>query len=199
MKPPEIAKAYDQITHLWQSKKFNRENGIAAHQRALTFVEENGFALDVGCGCTGRFIDLLLAQGFIPEGLDLSNKMIQLAKLRHPKITFYHQDICQWKAVKQYQFITAWDSLWHIPLTEQSAVISKLIAALKPQGVLILSFGAVEQPGEHTDDFMGPEVYYSSLGTQGLVNLFNELGCRLLHLELDQYPEPHAFIIVQKQ
>jgi hypothetical protein len=34
----------------------------------------------VGCGCTGRFIDLLLNEGFSPEGLDISTEMLSLAK-----------------------------------------------------------------------------------------------------------------------
>ena len=66
MEPTKIGEAYDQITHLWESDKFNRENGIAEHKRAISFVQYKGKALDVGCGCTGRFIDLLLDQGFTP-------------------------------------------------------------------------------------------------------------------------------------
>lgn len=199
MQPIQVARAYDQITHLWKSDKFNLNNGIAQHQRALNFVQQKGYALDVGCGCTGRFIDLLLENDFTPEGVDLSKEMLKLAKQRHPNITFYHQDICQWALPKQYDFITAWDCLWHIPLKQQKAVLSKLVAGLNQHGILIFSFGAVDQAGEHTDNFMGPEVYYSSLGTQGFLNLFQELDCRCLHLELDQYPEPHAFLIVQKR
>lgn len=199
MKPIQIAEAYDQITHLWLSEKFNRDNGIKAHQRAIRYSTQKGFALDVGCGCTGRFIDLLIEHQYQPEGLDLSTKKIALAKKRHPEVTFYHEDICRWQLPKKYDFITAWDSLWHIPLQEQKPVLSKLVAGLNKQGVMILSFGAVDDAGEHTDDFMGPEVYYSSLGTAGFLSVFDQLGCRCLHLELDQFPEPHAYMIVQKR
>ena len=83
MEPTKIGEAYDQITHLWESDKFNRENGITQHKRAISFVQHKGKALDVGCGCTGRFIDLLLDQGFTPEGVDISARMIELARARH--------------------------------------------------------------------------------------------------------------------
>lgn len=198
MKPSAIGKAYDQITHLWESDNFNRANGIDVHKRAIQFVENHGKALDVGCGCTGRFIDLLLDEGFAPQGVDVSEKMIALAKAKHPDIPFYHQDICQWEIPEKYDFITAWDSIWHIPLSEQKPVLTKLIAALNAGGVLLFSFGGTDKASEHTDDNMGPEVYYSTLGTNGFLQLFVELGCHCRHLENGQHPELHTYLIVQK-
>ena len=198
MDPAKIGKAYDQITHLWQRDGFNRQNGIEQHQRALVFVKNKYHALDVGCGCTGRFIDLLLEQNFNVEGVDISDQMIKLAKQRHPNITFYHQDICQWQPPKKYDFITAWDSIWHIPLEQQQQVISKLVNSLTPNGILIFSFGGTDEPGEHSNNAMGPEVYYSSLGVNGFLALLIELGCLVKHLEYDQYPELHSYLIVEK-
>lgn len=40
MNPQEIGKAYDKITHLWESVDFNKKNGIEQHKRALKFVEK---------------------------------------------------------------------------------------------------------------------------------------------------------------
>ena len=84
MKPEDIGKAYNQISHLWERDDFNRSNGVEQHKRAITFVKNRGNALDVGCGCTGRFIELLLNKGFNPEGIDISKKMIKLAEKKHP-------------------------------------------------------------------------------------------------------------------
>lgn len=198
MKPRQIGQAYDTITHMWQSEGFNRENGISAHKRALDFAKAKGRALDIGCGCTGRFIDLLEENGFVPEGLDISTKMIALAKERHPDATFHYQDICEGKLPSKYDFITAWDSIWHIPLEQQVPVLTKIVDSLNAGGVFIFSFGGTNEAGEHTDDFMGPEVYYSSLGTNGFLKLFMELGCIIRHLEFDQHPELHTYLIIEK-
>lgn len=198
MRPEDIGKAYDRITHLWESEGFNRNNGIDQHRRALAFVESRGKALDVGCGCTGRFIELLRSEGFTPEGVDISARMIALAEKQDPDTTFYHQDICEWEPPGTYDFITAWDSIWHIPLDRQRSVLTKLVSHLNKNGILIFSFGGTEEKGDHRDDYMGPEVYYSTLGTNGFLNLFIELGCICRHLEYDQYPELHAYLIVQK-
>ena len=198
MNPKQIKQAYNQITHLWEQDDFDRENGIEQHRRALAFSKNKGNALDVGCGSTGRFIDLLLEQGYQPEGVDISDKMLELVKTKHPKITFYQEDICEWDLPKKYDFITAWDSIWHIPLSDQEGVITKLVQGLNTGGVFIFSCGGLDLPSEETDDYMGPEVYYSTLGLNGFTQLFLNLGCFCRHVEYDQYPESHAYFIVQK-
>ncbi len=162
-------------------------------------MKGRGKALDIGCGCTGRFIDFLQQEDFTPEGVDISDEMLRLAKQKHPDVTFHHQDICQWQPLEKYDFITAWDSIWHIPLVQQESVMTKLIGSLNKDGVLIFSFGGTDEPGEHTDSFMGPEVYYSTLGTNGFVSLLMKLGAVCRHLEYDQHPELHTYLIVQKR
>ena len=139
MKPSEIGQAYNQIPHLWENEDFNRNNGIKQHERAIAFIGNRGKALDVGCGCTGRFIDLLLSTGFDPEGIDVSEEMVKLARQRHPAIKFYQKDICEWDVPHKYDFITAWDSIWHIPLNQQRIVLTKLISSLNANGVFIFS------------------------------------------------------------
>lgn len=198
MTPNDTGKAYDSITHLWQSEKFDRHNGIDAHKRALSFVENSGNALDIGCGCTGRILDLLLERGLSPEGIDVSQRMIELAQQRHPQIPFHHHDICTWSFNKGYDFISAWDSIWHLPLEQQEPVLTKIVKALNPDGVFIFSFGGTDEKGEHRDNFMGPEVSYSTLGTNGFLSFLRKLGCVCKHLEFDQHPSSHAYIIVQK-
>lgn len=198
MEPTETGKAYDNIVERWSSDRFNMNNGIDQHKSAISFVENKGVALDVGCGCTGRFIDLLLAEGFRPEGLDVSPKKIELSRAHFPDLVFYCEDVCQWAPGKKYDFITAWDSIWHVPLDRQKALMEKLVTSLSVGGVLIFSFGGVNESGEHSDDTMGPMMYYSSLGTNGFIEVLIENGCVIKHLEFDQYPELHAFIIAQK-
>lgn len=143
-------------------------------------------------------MDLLAKAGFKPEGLDVSEKMITLARRRNPEWHFYHEDICSYRLPEKYDFISAWDSIWHIPLAEQVSVMSKLARALNPGGILIFSFGGVNAPGDHCDDTMGPMMYYSSLGTNGFIQVVLDNGCTIKHLELDQYPELHTYMVVQK-
>ena len=194
MQPIDTGKAYDQITHLWQREGFDRTNGIAQHEKALSYAKNSGLALDVGCGCTGRFIDLLLSHGFTPQGIDISQNMLQLAQERHPNIKFIHADICQWQPPNKYDFITAWDSIWHVPLAQQEALMTKLMSMLTKGGVLIFSAGGMEEPQQHTDDAMGVEVYYGTLGFKKHLALIEQCGCVCHYVEY----ELHCYFIVQR-
>lgn len=193
-----IGEAYNQITDLWESSAFDRRNGIEQHKKAIAFAKNRGKALDVGCGSTGRIIDLLLDSGFDPEGIDISTRMIQLAKERHPNVNFYHQDVCTLESPDAYDLISAWDSIWHVPLNQQKKLLTTLVKSLKSGGVLIFSFGGTDDEDDHKDSSMGPELSYASLGVNGFLKLLIALGCACRHLEYDQHPELHAYLIVQK-
>ena len=195
--PRDIGSAYDRITHLWESDEFDVTNGIAQHERAIAFANNRGKALDVGCGCTGRFINLLLDNNFQPEGVDVSQEMIKLVRQKHPDIVFHHQDVVEWNVPGKYDFITAWDSIWHVPLDKQTSVLNKLIASLNAGGVFVFSCGGTSSPNEHIDDAMGVDVYYSSLGVNETLKLCLSAGCICRHVEYIQYPELHTYFIFE--
>jgi len=200
--PREIGLAYDQLADVWNGDAFDRENGIAQHQRALSFCRQKGFALDVGCGSSGRIIELLLRAGFAAdaiEGLDVSARMLELARVRHPQVTFHQADICVWQARRRYDFISAWDSIWHVPLDTHGEVLEKLFTQLTPGGVCIFTLGGLDEAGEKTDASMGPRMYYSTPGIPLALEVVRSCGALCRHLEFDQYPEPHAYMIVERQ
>lgn len=199
MDPQDVGKSYDLIAHRWDSDRFPRENGIAAHERAIAFTDLRGLALDVGCGSSGRVIDLLLEHGLSPEGLDISGKMLEFARRRHPDLTFHHADICEWQFPHPYDFISAWDSIWHVPLRAQEHVLLKILTGLSPGGVAVFTLGGTEAPSETTNSYMGPPMYHSSIGIPRTLELIREAGAICRHLEYDQYPEPHVYIISQRE
>jgi SAM-dependent methyltransferase len=196
--PSDIAKSYDQLANHWNSEEFPRNNGIDAHRRAISFLEHKRQALDVGCGSSGRFTELLIDHGFDVTGVDVSPRMIELAKKRHPDISFHLADICEWELPAKYDLITAWDSIWHLPLAEQEPVMRKLCEGLNPGGVLIFTTGGVEEPSEKVDSAMGPPMYYSVPGIPNLIRLLSDSDCACRHLEYDQVPELHVYLIAQK-
>lgn len=197
MSPKETGRSYDAIAHRWQSPQL-QSNGIPQLERALQFVKARQLALDVGCGSSGRFIELLLKHGFVVEGLDVSEKMLELAREIHPKVVFHHADIGTWDLPRRYDFIVAWDSLWHLPLDAQEPVLRKLCQGLAPEGVLVFTFGGIDEPNAHSNAAMGPELSYSTLGIPKTLELLTSCGCLCRHLEYDQYPEAHVYVIVQK-
>jgi len=199
MKPEDVARSYDAIAERWARPQFIEANGIEQHRRALRFVPSRGVALEVGCGASGRLRRLLEAHGLVVEGLDISPEMLRWAKQAHPAATFYHGDVCSWIPSKPYAFISAWDSIWHVPLEQQRAVMLKLFDALTPEGVMIFTAGGLPQAGAHTNEAMGVPMYHATLGVPGILDAVREANCALRHFEYDQWPEVHVYVVVQKE
>lgn len=198
MHPKDTAARYDQIAQWWQIQHQDSLYGIAQLKRAIQFAPKRHLALDVGCGSSGRFIEVLSEHGFQVEGLDISEEMINLAKQLHPNITFYREDICYWQPPKTYSLIVAWDSTFHLPLDSQEPVTKKLCDALEPDGVLMFTCGGGYRPGEVSGTFQGQDFEYSTLGVDAFLKILTEHQCTCRHLEYDQYPENHVYIIAQK-
>jgi predicted TPR repeat methyltransferase len=197
---PQVASAYDQLAERWTDERFSKVDGVAQHERAAAFLGSRsaGWALNVGCGCNTRFNALLKAQGRSVEAVDLSERMVALARAADPGVQVHHADICTWEPTRQYAFITAWDSLWHVPLASQREVMLKLMRALEEGGVLLFTAGGLDTASEHWDATMGPSVYYGTLGIPGLLATVEQAGCVLRHFEFDQWPEKHLCVIVQR-
>ncbi len=198
MNPQEVAASYDQLAEQWDSDGFARENGIAQHERAIAFTDLRGPALDIGCGSSGRLIDLLLKHGFAPEGLDNSGRMLELARRRHPALTFHQANIVDWPFPREYAFISAWDSIWHVPLREQDGVLRKILAGLGVGGIAIFTLGGTDEPSEVTNSYMGPPMYHATLGITRTLQVIAECGAVCRHLEYDQHPQPHAYIVCKR-
>ena len=198
MKPEETGSHYDRIAQWWQEQHLYSTYGISALERAIKFTENKANALDIGCGSSGRFIDVFIKHGFTPTGVDVSAEMISFARQRHPEVTFYTADICTWQFPQKYDLISAWDSTFHLPLAEQKPVLKKMCDGLNPNGVLLFTCGGTIGPDEISGGFQGETFDYSTLGVNEFLWLINEFGCTCRHLEYDQFPENHVYILAQK-
>lgn len=198
MKPEETGSHYDRIATWWQQQHIDSTYGIAALERAIKFVENRSTALDIGCGSSGRFIDVLIKHGFTPSGVDVSAEMISLARKLHPEVTFYAKDICNWEYPQTYDLISAWDSTFHLPLAEQEPVLKKMCEHLNPKGIVLFTCGGTGEPEEIAGGFEGQTFDYSTLGVNEFLRLLIKFGCTCKHVEYDQYPENHVYIIGQK-
>jgi len=195
-----IALAYNEIAERWLDERFNQNDGLRQHKQALCFLQSGvgGWALNVGCGCNTRFNSLMRGYGMHIEGIDISERMVSLARDADPTVLVHHADVCKWRPQRTYRFISAWDSIWHVGLEEQRPLMLKLMQALETGGIFIFTAGGLDAENAHVDSSMGPEVYYSTLGVPRLLDVIKEAGCICRHLEFDQYPENHLFVIAQR-
>ncbi len=196
MTPQKTGEAYDRLARRWQEETPDTY-GLNQLERALRFVKSRGRALDVGCGSTGRFLSRFEAEGFSAEAVDISSAMIAMARERNPRATFHVGDISEWGPAEQFDLVTAWDSTFHLPMASQAPVTRKLCAALAPGGVLLFTCGGTG-PGEITGSFWDEDFGYSTLGVDGYLRVLADCGCFCRHVEYDQFPENHVYLIAQK-
>lgn len=198
MTPQQTGERYDRLADWWRQQPAVSNYGLAQLERALKFAGPSGDCLDVGCGSEGRFIGRLLQLGYRVEGLDVSARMIELAAKRNPGATFHTAEISRWSFPKRYDFISAWDSTFHLPLDLQEPVLRKMCDGLNSGGILLFTCGGGEQPGEISGSFGGEDFGYSTLGVPGFLRVLRDCGFALKHLEYDQYPENHVTVVAAK-
>lgn len=196
MKPENTGKKYDRIAQFWQNEHDQSEYGLSQLEKAIELLGREGKALDVGCGCGGRFVRSLVSRNFQYKGLDISEKMIELAREKHRDMKFEVADITRQDLHGEFDLILAWDSIFHLPLEEHIPVINKLCESLKESGVLLYTFG--DEVGEHTDTWHEDQFYYSSIGINENIKTLIKAGMKPIHLELDQLPFNHVTVIARK-
>jgi hypothetical protein len=83
-------------------------------------------------------------------------------------------------------------------LSSQETVLAKILQGLTSGGVCIFTTGGLDAPSEKVDSAMGVQMYYSLLGIPRTLALIAENGCVCRHLEYDQFPESHLYVIAQR-
>jgi 2-polyprenyl-3-methyl-5-hydroxy-6-metoxy-1,4-benzoquinol methylase len=109
-----------------------------AQARFLRHVPKGGRILDAGCG-SGRDAKAFAEKGYQVEAFDASTEMVRMASghsgLQVREMTFEQVD---WQS--RFHGIWASASLLHVPRSDLPRIIVKLRQALKPEGILYLSF-----------------------------------------------------------
>jgi tRNA (uracil-5-)-methyltransferase TRM9 len=132
-----FAKEWDQTRkHAWGEFEF-----------AQKLLPANNI-LDAGCG-NGRLVNWLRQNKFTGKylGIDISSKLIKIAKKNFPKEKFEIADLRNFQQAKQFDTIFSIATLHHITNpSEQKQVLKNLYISLKPKGQIFLTTWNLWQP-----------------------------------------------------
>lgn len=132
---------YDQIAFDY-AQKINRYLPMQELEKFMSLLPPNASVLDAGCG-PGRDSEYFLTHGLQVTGIDLSAKLLALARRRVPRAKFIQQDLRSIDfPVNSFDGIWACASLHHLRRTDMPEVLSKFFHILKPKGVLFISVKA---------------------------------------------------------
>ena len=127
---------YDKIAELY-AKEFPEPSDYI--DEFLKLIPKNGKILDVGCG-VGIDAGYMLSKGFGVIGIDLSKKMLKIAKQKFPQIDFRLMDIRKINfKPNSFDGIFASFSLIHIPKKDVPNILKKFYQILKNNGIVYVS------------------------------------------------------------
>lgn len=183
-----VPQAYDNIAEKWQKERATAaQKGFRERQflDQLTVPLHRGAAvLDVGCGCGMPIMDYLIGRGFQLTGLDASVRMLVLARAVAPDATLIQGDVRTAEPGSTFDAIVAWDSIFHIPRGDHSAIFNKFRSWLKPGGRLLVSLGGSASE-DFTSEMFGETFYYSGHDPSEALTILKEAGFEVEHWEVD--------------
>ena len=118
-------------------------------RRFLAEIPAGGHILDLGCG-SGRDSLYFLQQGYLVTAVDGSEKLCRIAQ-EYTGQPVLCRDFFDITDEDEYDGIWACASLLHVEKERLPELLKKLSAALKPEGVLYVSFKEGEFSGIRSD------------------------------------------------
>ena len=136
--------------------------------RFLQLLPEGGLILDFGCG-SGRDSLYFKQKGYAVEACDGSTQMVRIASeytgLSVKQMLFSELDVTD-----RYDGIFACASILHVPLAELPDILTKMITALKTDGIAYISFKFGEYEGYRNGR------YFTDMTEERLKELISEVG-----------------------
>ncbi len=129
------AEFYDAI---YSFKNYEKE-ATKLHQLIQQHKRSTGNdLLDVACG-TGSHITFL-KNNYLVEGLDVNQRMLRLARKKHPDVVFHRGDMASFKLNKQFDVITClFSAIGHLKTKRKLDLATRNMSRhLKRGGVLIV-------------------------------------------------------------
>lgn len=177
----------------------------AEAQKFIARLPSSAKIIDIGCG-PGRDAKAFSGFGIEVVGIDLSSKMIELARQNAPGCSFHVMDI-EGLAFAPESFHGVWANcaLLHVPKQNIPSVLDKMRIILKPKGILYLSVkqNHINESFGVDDRYGRLEKYWSFYEPDELVKLLNEAKFQIVDVDIankssDYHTHPIIKIFAEK-
>ena len=108
------------------------------YNRFLSRIDKKAYILDFGCG-SGRDSKYFLENGYKVRAIDGSIKMCEIAS-RYINQEVEYMDFSDLDDLDTYDAIWACASILHVEKEKLPSILSKMLRALKPNGIIYTSF-----------------------------------------------------------
>jgi ubiquinone/menaquinone biosynthesis C-methylase UbiE len=201
-----VRESYDKIAE--QYDEYRSPFGDEAElDEFMSFVKPGGHVLDAGCG-TGIVARTLVDSEYQVTGIDLSQKMLDLAKKRVPEATLEIGDMTALEFEDaSFDGIISTYAVFHVPRTKHFALFLDFRRILKNGGALLFSVGARPEASDGVwewDELQSVPMYWSSNGPEKTIELvksadFEIIFARSVETQTPTETERHFWILAGAQ
>ena len=176
-----VRNTYNKIA-LDYTKVFRKNpNYLIVLKKFVRGIPKGSRVLDAGCG-TGLPVAKFLSKQFEVLGIDISSKMLKLARKNVPDVKFKKMSLTNMKLKSNsFNFICCFFALFHVKKSEISKVIKKFHTLLKKGGLLIISVGEAKENKEEVSTFFKERIYYTGMKRKNLERLVKEVGFEIIY------------------
>lgn len=192
-----VKQGYNQIAEIYHQ---NREE--IDHIKYLTeftkFIMPGSTILDLGCG-SGKPIDRFLAdKGYSIIGVDISERLIQLAQSFVPSGRYHVADMMDLQpGAFSVEGVISYHSIFHLPRAHHAEMINKIFSFLKPGGYMLITMGAVAYEGSRK--YHGADMYWSQHGSEENTKIVKSAGFEIIKDEIETSSGQSFQVIIAKK
>jgi SAM-dependent methyltransferase len=116
---------------------------------------------------------------------------MELARHHVPEASFVHADATELEvAPASLDAVVALYLFGHVPADEQPGLIRRACSWLRPDGLLLATFGAGDAGEDIDEDWLGAPMFFASLGADAYVPLLRDEGLEPIRDEIVVQHEP---------
>lgn len=163
-KADKTAENYDAIAELYLRNVHSHRLDCRFIDRFLSKLKPNQRILDIGSGPGTLFHELQSKRKLQVVGIDLSERMVELARAHHPSVEVHQMDLRRLAfPPRHFDAAIASYSLIHTPKGQRASALRRISIILKPGGHLYLALQ--EHPGSgraerHVSPSYSPKVSF---------------------------------------
>jgi cyclopropane fatty-acyl-phospholipid synthase-like methyltransferase len=192
-----VKKGYNQAAEDYSSKRNQFEN-TKYLEKLNSLLAPSSKILDIGCG-PGLPVDKYFVEhGHSVKGIDISEKMIELAKKNVAEAEYEIEDMSTLKK-REYKVdaVISFYAIFHISREKHTHLLQRINTFLPKGGLLLITMGSTDWEGH--EPFHGVEMHWSHYDAKKNSQLVQKAGFELLIDVIDHAGnERHQVILGRK-
>jgi cyclopropane fatty-acyl-phospholipid synthase-like methyltransferase len=194
-----VRQSYNKAAENYASNR-NQFDNLKYLERLNEFLSPNSLILDIGCGAGKPVDSFLVSKGHRVTGIDLSEKMIELAKQNVPQAEYKVADMTELKRGEyEVDAVVSFYAIFHTPRETHQELFHKIHSFLSPSGFLLITMGSDEWEGKESN-FHGAEMFWSHYDARKNRELVENAEFEVLLDEIDTAGgERHQVILARKR